>query len=192
MIQDTARLTKLAPHSQLTTAIFIAIFIAILLQVLIKRTALGYEMQVTGFNLKGAKTAGISVAKIYLFTFALSGAIAGLCGSTLVMGVNGRFVEGISTKYGFGGISVAALAAYNPVAVIFSAILFGILKAGAITLNRTTAIPIEFVDVIQVVVIVYVAAPRLIQAILSLKNKVPNSRKKTVTPQNGANENEVK
>lgn len=190
MIQDTARLTKLAPRSQLTTAILIAVVIAVLLQVLLRRTALGYEMQVTGLNIKAAKTSGISIAKMYLFTFFLSGAIAGLCGSTLVLGVNARFVEGLSTKYGFGGISVAALAAYNPVAVIFSSALFGVLKAGAITLNRTTSIPIEFVDVIQTAVIVFVAAPRLIEAILSKKNKFIKSKNKTF--KSAAEEKEVK
>ena len=82
------------------------------------------------------------------------------------------FVEGISPSYGFAGISVAALAAYNPAAVILSAILFGILKAGAITLNRTTPIPVEFVDVIQVLVVVFVAAPRMVKAILEIPKRI--------------------
>ena len=119
-------------------------------------------MRVTGFNLKAAKTAGINVNRVYLFTFFISSAIAGLCGSILVLGVNGRFVEDLSANYGFGGISVAALAAYNPVVSIFSAVIFGILKAGAMTVNRTTAVPIEFVSVIQALVVVFVAAPKLI------------------------------
>ncbi len=169
-ILETARLPRLVPRSQLTIAIIIVIVIAVLIMLLLKYAALGYEMQVTGFNLKAAKTAGINVSKVYLFTFFISGAIAGLCGSILVLGVNGRFVEGISAGYGFGGISVAALAAYNPVAVIFSALIFGILKAGAMTVNRTTMVPVEFVSVIQALVVVFVAAPKLVGHMLSVKN----------------------
>lgn len=161
-ILETAKLPRLVPRSQLTIAILIVIVIAVLLQLLLKKTALGYEMRVTGFNLKAAKTAGINVNRVYLFTFFISSAIAGLCGSILVLGVNGRFVEDLSANYGFGGISVAALAAYNPVVSIFSAVIFGILKAGAMTVNRTTAVPIEFVSVIQALVVVFVAAPKLI------------------------------
>ncbi len=172
MIAETARLSKLIPKTQLTTAILIGVVLAILVQFILKRTNYGYEMNVTGLNPTAAKTAGIPTSRIHLITFSLSGAVAGLCGSALVMGTNFRFVEGISSSYGFAGISVAALAAYNPIAVIPSAILFGILKAGAITLNRTTPIPIEFVDVIQVLVVVFVAAPRMVRAILDIPKRI--------------------
>lgn len=166
-ILETARLPRLVPRSQLTVAIILIAVIAVLLQLLLKKTALGYEMRVTGFNLPAAKTAGINVDRVYLLTFFISSAIAGLCGAALVLGVNGRFVEDLSANYGFGGISVAALAAYNPVAALFSAVIFGILKAGALTVNRTTMIPIEFVSVIQALVVVFVAAPRLMKQIVT-------------------------
>ncbi len=166
-ILDSAALTKIAPKSQLTTAIIIAVFMAILFQILLKKTALGYEIQVVGKNVKAAKTAGINVSKVYLFTIFASGAMAGLAGAALSLGVHSRFIEGISTGLGFSGIPVAALAAYNPIGVILSSFLFGALKAGAITLNRTTSIPIEFVSVIQALVVVFVAAPNLISSVIS-------------------------
>lgn len=172
MIAETARLSKLIPKTQLTTALMLGILLSVLVHFIFKKTIFGYEMNVTGLNPTAADTAGINTSKIQLITFSLSGAVAGLCGSALVMGTNFRFVEGISASYGFAGISVAALAAYNPVAVIPSAILFGILKAGAITLNRTTPIPIEFVDVIQVLVVMFVAAPRMVRAILDIPNRM--------------------
>ena len=172
MIAETARLSKLIPKTQLTTALMLGILLAVMVHFIFKKTIFGYEMNVTGLNSTAADTAGINTSKIQLITFSLSGAVAGLCGSALVMGTNFRFVEGISASYGFAGISVAALAAYNPVAVIPSAILFGILKAGAITLNRTTPIPIEFVDVIQVLVVMFVAAPRMVRAILDIPKRM--------------------
>lgn len=165
-IEPTARLLRLASRSQLTIALFIVIAIAILFYIIFTKTALGYEMQVTGLNLKSAKTAGIQVNKVYMITFALSGAVAALCGASFALGVNGRFLEGFSNGSGFAGISVAALAAYNPIGVVFSAVLFGGLKAGAMTLNRTSMVPIEIVDVIQATVVVFVAAPKLVRAIL--------------------------
>lgn len=172
LIADTARLSKLIPKTQLTTAIILGIILALATQFILKKTIFGYEMNVTGLNSHAAHTAGINTSRIQLITFSLSGAVAGLCGSALVMGTNYRFVEGISPSYGFAGISVAALAAYNPAAVVLSAILFGILKAGAITLNRTTPVPVEFVDVIQVLVVVFVAAPRMVKAILDIPKQI--------------------
>ncbi|OZV14107.1 hypothetical protein CIW83_01420 [Tissierella sp. P1] len=132
---------------------------------MLRKTALGYEIQVTGSNLQAARTAGIQVSKVYLFTIFLSGAIAGLAGCALSLGIHYRFIENISTGLGFSGIPVAALAAYSPLGVVFSSILFGVLKAGAMTLNRTTSIPIEFVSMIQALVVVFVAAPKMISSI---------------------------
>jgi simple sugar transport system ATP-binding protein len=172
MIESTARLNRLIPQTQLTTAIILAVLIAVVLQFVLSRSAYGYEIKVTGLNLKAALTAGIRVNRVYLSTFFISGAIAGLGGAAMALGVNYRFIAGFSANLGFAGISVAALAAYNPVTVILTAFLFGVLKAGAITLNRTTPIPVEFVDVIQVLVVIFVAAPMLIRAILGRAGKV--------------------
>lgn len=171
-IADTAKLTKLIPQTQLTTAIFLVIGVALLLQFILNKTVFGYEVHVTGLNLKAAQVAGIKVSRTYLTTFALSGAVAGLGGAAMVLGVNYRFIEGFSSGYGFAGISIAALAAYSPAGVILSAFLIGILKAGTITLNRTTSIPVELVEVIQVFIIIFVAAPILIRSILNFSKKI--------------------
>ncbi len=173
-IAESAKLIKLIPQTQLTTAIFLGIIVALVLQFLLTKTVFGYEVHVTGLNLRAAQVAGINVSRTYLITFALSGAIAGLGGAAMVLGVNYRFIEGFSSGYGFSGISIAALAAYSPLGVILSAFLIGVLKAGTITLSRTTSIPVEFVDVIQVLVIIFVAAPELIRLILDNIGKIKN------------------
>ena len=142
-------------------------------------------MQVIGKNLRAAKTAGIHVSRVFLFSFALSGALAGLCGAAMILGVNFKFIDGFSDSYGWSGISVAALAAYDPFFSIISAILFGVLKAGAMILNRTSNVPKEFVSVIQAFVVVFVAAPNMIKAICSfewLKKRLPG-RKRNAQPQ---------
>ena len=167
MILDSARLLKIAPRSQLTVALIVVIAIAVMLQLLLSKTALGYEMKAVGNNLLAARVAGIHVNKVYHFTFFVSGAMAGLAGSTFVLGVFGRFIDHFSNGIGFAGISVAALAGYSPVGVLFSAFVIGILKAGALTLQRTTPVPIEFVSVVQAFIVVFVAAPKMVNSIVS-------------------------
>lgn len=168
-IQPTAVIGRLMKNTQLTYAIFLAVALGIILEVVLKKSTLGYKMQVIGQNLQAAKTAGINVNRIFLISFALSGALAGLCGSAMILGVNFKFIDGFSDSYGWSGISVAALAAYDPLFSVVSAVLFGILKAGAMILNRTSNVPKEFVSVIQAFVVVFVAAPRMVQAITSFR-----------------------
>ena len=56
----------------------------------------------------------------------------------------------------------------SPVGVIFAGIVFGALRAGTMELNRTTSIPVEFVNVIQAMVVILVAAPLLVKELKRL------------------------
>ena len=186
-IQETAVIAKLMKNTQLTWAIFVAILLGILLEIVLKKSTLGYKMQVIGQNLRAAQTAGINVSRNFLISFALSGAMAGLCGSAMILGVNYKFIDGFSDSYGWSGIAVAALAAYDPLMSVVSAILFGVLKAGSMILNRMSNVPKEFVSVIQAFVVVFVAAPKMVEAIVSPKwlKKRLAAKKKASAPKKG-------
>jgi ABC-type uncharacterized transport system permease subunit len=161
-IFETARLTRIVPRSQLTTALFIAILMCILVYFMHKKTVWGYQMMVIGLNPRAADVAGINSSYMYTAALSLSGFMAGLAGSGLVLGIFRRFIEEVSSGLGFQGIPVSALAGHNPLGVIASALLFGALEAGSLIVNQSTAIPFEFVDVVQALVVVFVAAPAMI------------------------------
>jgi simple sugar transport system permease protein len=167
----TALLPKLFEKTQLTWGIIIVIMIAICIKVFIDKTKMGYEIKAVGQNKRAAQTAGIKVSRVVLFSMFLSGAIAGLGGTVQVMSVNRRFVAGFSADYGFGGISVAALANDSPIGIIVSGFIFGLLRNGANFLNMTSRIPTEFVSVVQALVVLFVAAPLMIEQILNIFKK---------------------
>ncbi|MFV0502475.1 MAG: ABC transporter permease [Lachnospirales bacterium] len=170
-INVAAQLPRFDSRFQTSFAVVIAIVVCIFTQIMLKRMVLGYEIRAIGQNKIAAETAGIKSGKIILFSMFLSGAIAGLGGAGQILGVDYRFVENFSNGYGFDGVAVAALAYCNPIGVIFTSILFGALRAGAMTLNRVAKIPMDFVTVIQAVIVVSVAAPLLVKQILEF---IPN------------------
>src|SRR5437868_8390690 len=102
---------------------------AALLWTLYGRTRFGFEAQVLGDSPRAALYAGIRTRRKILAVMALSGAIAGLGGAsqvgdfshTLDADPNGLRAYG----YGYTGIVVAALARYNPFAVVLVAFLLG-------------------------------------------------------------------
>lgn len=175
-VLDTAKLPRIFPQYQLTIAIFVAVAACIFIKWFIDKTTLGYEIRCVGLNAKASETAGINIKKVLMVSMCISGAIAGLAGASQVLGVNHRLIAGFSPGYGFDGIAVAALAADSPIGIIFSGVVFGVLRAGAMELNRNTSIPVEFVNVIQAMVVIFVSAPLLVKGILHIKN----SRKKSV------------
>ncbi len=165
-ILPTAELPRLFQGYQLTAAFFIAIAVCAIIYLVMNKSLLGYEIRCVGYNRLAAQTAGIPIGRVMVVTMLISGAVAGLAGAMLVLGVDKRFIVGFSPGYGYNGISVAALAADNPIGVVFAGLIFGALNAGSMVLNRTTRIPTDFINVIQAFVIIFVSAPLLVKDIL--------------------------
>ncbi|MDY0093935.1 MAG: ABC transporter permease [Candidatus Vecturithrix sp.] len=166
MIPESARFPELIPYTKLTAAIFVGIGVILLVDLMFKHTSLGYDLQAIGQNPGAAEYAGIPVKRYLVISMALSGAAAGLAGSTMVMGVLNRFITNFSPGYGFTGIAVAVLGRNKPWGVLFAALLFGTLEAGGMSMQLFAKIPMDLMTIVQGLVILFIAAPALIQFIL--------------------------
>ncbi len=159
-IVNSAELLKLSSifsifaGSTVNISFFIALMVSILTWILLFKTKYGFMIRAVGLNLAASETYGISSKKIIIYTMALSGALAALVGSDFVMGYKYYYEMDFSAGIGFMGLAVALLAKNNPLAVIPSAFLFGILAYGKITLG--TDVPKELVEIIQAIVIIMV------------------------------------
>lgn len=165
LVGDNAVIGRIFSDHQLSGVFILAIAAAVIIALVIKYTRFGFHMRCVGFNRLAAETAGINYKQITVLTMFLSAGIAGLCGAGQILGVHYRFIDNFSSGYGFEGIAVAALAANNPAAIIISGILFAGLKAGAMSVNRVANIPMDYIMIIQALVIVFIAAPKLIHPI---------------------------
>ncbi len=164
------QLTRLIPPNQLTTGIFIAVIACLAMYWMFNRTVYGYEIRAVGLNQDAARTGGINIGRRMILAMLISGFIAALAGAVEVLGVYRYFVAGISPGYGFDGIAVAVLARNHPLGVLLSALLFGALRSGSMTLDRLTDVPTDFVVMIQALVIIFVAIPWVVRRI-NLKRK---------------------
>jgi simple sugar transport system permease protein len=115
----------------------LAVGMAVVLAVLYTRTRFGFEAQVIGDSPRAAAYAGMRTRRKILAVMALSGAVAGIGGASQ----DGDFrhqldPRGLSAAaYGYTGIVVAALARYNPFAVVLVAFLLGGLVNAGYTLQ---------------------------------------------------------
>ena len=115
----------------------LAIALAGVLWVLYSRTRFGFEAQVIGDSPRAAQYAGMSTRRKILAVMCLSGAIAGIGGASQ----DGDFRHQLDARglqqpgYGYSGIVVAALARYNPFAVVLVALLLGGLQNAGYTLQ---------------------------------------------------------
>jgi len=136
----------------------LSVLVAILVWLYLWRTPGGYELRACGSNEQAAATSGINVARTRQKAMALAGALAGMVALGEVFGGVGRFRLGFSPDYGFMGIAVALLARNNPIAIVFSALLFGALHKGAADLDiETEHVTRDLSLVIQALVILGVS-----------------------------------
>jgi simple sugar transport system permease protein len=129
------------------------------------KTTWGFELRTVGANPDAARYGGMSVAKNYVFAMFLSGCLAGLAGVSQGLGITHNIALGFSAGYGFDSIALALLGKSNPLGVVGASILFGILRAGAARMQSLAGVPTEIVQIVQSLVIIFIAAPAIIQAL---------------------------
>lgn len=143
----------------LNLAFVLAILACVLVYIFLWKTKWGYEMRATGANPSAAEYGGVSIRKQIILAMAISGGLAGMVGINEVLGYRHRYYDGFSANYGFVGIAVALLGRNHPVGVFLAAILFAILLRGGIFVDAFTMhVSKDIVDMLQGIVIVFVAA----------------------------------
>lgn len=148
---------------------FIALGVAAFVWWFLFRTTWGFELRTVGASPEAAKYAGMSLTRNYLIAFGLSGALAGLAGANEVLGVNHNLALAFSAGYGFDSIALALLGNSHPLGVVLSALLFGTLRSGGTRMQNVAGIPVDIISVVQALVIAFIAAPAIIQALYRLR-----------------------
>jgi ABC-type uncharacterized transport system permease subunit len=154
--------------------IFITLVLVALTWVLIYRTPLGFEIRTVGANPSAARYAGMNPRRLIVLTMSLCGLFAGLAGAFEILSL-GYYPAIFGTTIGFAGITVALLGRAHPVGILLAAILLGGMRAGAPAMQITAKIPIEIIDVMQGLILLFLAAESVIRHLL-------RSRTERVTP----------
>lgn len=168
-IVPTAVLPKLIGDERLHWGLILAIAAAVAVWWLLFRSTKGFEFRAVGLNPSGARYAGMNISRTVVVTMMISGGLAGLAGASEILGTNLRLTPGFSPHWGFDAIAIALLGASRPMGVVFSAILFGALRAGATPMQAQTGIPVDLVVVIQGLIIMFIAAPALVREIYRIR-----------------------
>lgn len=147
----------------------LAIGAAFALWWLLDRTTLGFEIRLVGSNSNAAKYAGIKVALIMVLTMFLAGLLAGMGGAVETVGVDKRYEPGFNIGLGFDGIMISLLGKIHPLGTIPAALLVGAMKAGANTMQFEAGVPKEIIDVIQSLMLFFVAADMIVRYLLRIK-----------------------
>jgi len=120
------------------------------------RTRRGFELRAVGLQPAAAEYGGVRPGAVWARAMTISGAIAGLGGLNFVLGYKHYYEEGFAGGAGFLGIAVALVGGSHPLGVALAALLFATISQGGLAVNAL--VPKQFVEVLQAVVIIAVAA----------------------------------
>jgi len=158
-IVEAARLPALIPGTRLHLGFGLAVVLAAVLAGFFRWTRMGFQVRAVGASSRAAWVTGrIDPKTVILWSFLVSGALAGLAGGVEVAGLTYALYEGLSPGWGYTAIAVALLGALNPLAVVGTAVLFGALEAGSGAMQREAGIPAVWVVAVEALVILAVLA----------------------------------
>ena len=163
LIPESARLTTLLGGTTIHSGLIVGLVLVALSAVVFFLTPLGLYIRVCGSNPQFAKSAGVGMNLCLLAAQIIGGALAGIGGSLEILGIYDRFQWTALTQYGFDGLIVAVLAHKNPLFVPIGAFLLAHMRMGASILNVNSSLPIEFVQVMQAVLILLIAAETFLE-----------------------------
>ncbi|MDW8269388.1 MAG: ABC transporter permease [Anaerolineae bacterium] len=175
-IEKSAELPRFFPDPiRFHLGFFIALGMAAFVFWFLFKTTWGFEVRTVGQNPDAARYAGMNITRNIIIAMCLSGALAGLAGANEVLGVNHNLALAFSPGYGFDSIAIALVGKSHPLGVVLTALLFGTLRGGATRMQNLARIPVEIIDVIQALVIAFIAAPAIIRAIYRLRQTGPSA-----------------
>jgi simple sugar transport system permease protein len=172
-IVPEAALPILIEGTRMHAGIIIALLAAVVVWYLLFKTTFGFEVRTVGANPNAARYAGIRPGPIMVLTMVVAGGLAGLAGGVQTLGITKNYPAEYNINYGFDAIAVALLGRAHPFGVVGAALLFGVLRAGAGSMQRQTGIPVDIISVVQGAIILFVAAEAVIRQLL------PQGRRRT-------------
>ncbi len=155
---------------------------------LLSRSTIGFRLRAVGTNPAAARTAGMTVGGSIIQAMLLAGALSGLAGTVLALGgaTSYEITPNISSNVGFDAITVALLGRTSPWGTVGAGLLLGALQAGGRNMQSVTAVqaavagqpgngvPIDIVTVIEALIVIFIAAPRLVRAMFRLRGRASN------------------
>jgi general nucleoside transport system permease protein len=157
------------PPPQVGAGFLVALAAAAGVWWLLSRSTTGFEFRTVGANPSAARSAGMSVGRTWVLVMLIAGGLAGLSGAVAIQGTFYSLNFQSYGTYGITGITVALLGRARPLGVVMAALLFGALDAGSSVMQAATTVPVDITEVIQGLIVLFVAAPPLIRAVFRLR-----------------------
>lgn len=144
---------KLLFSTRANVGILISLAVALGCWYILNKTKAGFVIRTVGGNVRAAQYSGINVTVVQSTVFTLAGALAGLAGAILIVGVEGRMRVDSGTTMGFMGFLAAGIVNNNPLLSILSAFLIAALNIAGNAMEINTGLPSASIQILIMLVL---------------------------------------
>lgn len=145
------------PGTQVHAGIVVALAAAFAVHYVMTRTAFGLRLNVLGANPRAAAHFGLSVPRLVMMSFGVSGAIIGFAAAAEILGVWGYVRADWNPAFGLTVVPLVFLARLNALAVIPFVALLAVLSIGGDLAARRADLPNDFLLVLVGLILLFMA-----------------------------------
>jgi simple sugar transport system permease protein len=151
--------TALEPVFSQYALTYFALLLVPLMAWMLKRTTFGLRLRAVGESPEAADMAGINVYRTRYFALMIGGLFMGLGGAFLSLAQLGAFTHGIINGRGWVAIAIVIFGNWNPVKVLWGALLFGGIQALQLRLQAEgVPLPYEILLALPYIITIVVLA----------------------------------
>lgn len=161
LFPDAGMLPIILESTRLHLGIIIALVVVILGWVFVRKSFMGYQMQVAGLADLAALYAGFKRKRMVWLGLLAGGGAAGIAGLCEVAGPIGQLLPSISPGYGYAAIIVAFVGRLHPLGILLAALLMSLLYLGGESAQMNLGLPSAITGVFQGVLLFYLLAADL-------------------------------
>ena len=157
LLPQNALLSGIVKGTDIHSGLYISIGFVLITIGVFYFTPFGTQLKLCGSNEDFGHYVGLNTTSYMIIAQLACGAMCGIAGTIETFGLYSRFQWTNLTQYVYDGLMVAVIARKNPIFIPLGAFLLAYMRTGANVLNFNTSVPIEFVQVMQAVMIICIA-----------------------------------
>ena len=161
LFSDSALLPVVLEGTRLHLGIVIALIAVALGWVFVRKSFIGYQMQVAGLADLAALYAGFKRKRMVWIGLLVGGGAAGIAGLCEVAGPIGQLLPSVSPGYGYAAIIVAFVGRLHPIGILLASLLMSLLYLGGESAQMDLGLPSAITGVFQGVLLFYLLAADL-------------------------------
>jgi simple sugar transport system permease protein len=133
----------------------IVLVLTLFMYILLKKTKLGFEIEVAGESEATARYAGMNMLKITIITGMISGGLCGMAGMMQASAIERSLSDQLSGGLGFTAVITTWLAHLSPPGILLTSFLFSMLILGGMFLQSSLQIPAAISGILQGIILFF-------------------------------------